>query len=86
MEWQQIGEIILAIITAVLGGGGASLHFKHKKHSTGLKDKVEKLDGEVRELDKQLAVIDNTNKFYKKAFEEIQKDIRYIKLKLDGGA
>lgn len=78
MEWQQIGEIILAIITAVLGGGGASVHFKHKNNSKTFEAKLEKLKTEV-------AVIKNTNEFYKGIFKEIKDDIKYIKMKLDGG-
>lgn len=78
MEWQQIGEIILAIITAVLGGGGASVHFKHKNKSNNLEAKLGKLKTEI-------AVLQNTNEFIIKDFKEMVEDIKYIRRKLDGG-
>lgn len=78
MNWQTIGEIVLAILTSVLGVGGVSVHSKHKRASEELKTTNESLGERVKALE-------TAKEFWEKDFKKIVKDIEYIRRKIEKG-
>lgn len=78
MDWNTIGEIVLGIITAVVGGGSISLHVRHKSRSKGYYKELE-------EIKIKIAVMKESRRHELEDIKAIKKSISNIEKQLKGG-
>ena len=82
MDLQTIGEIVLGLLTAVLGGTGVTSHVKHKRHSKSLEERFEHMN---KKYAVKLAILNEAKTRYDEDLKEIRKDLQYIRKKLEKG-
>lgn len=80
MDLQTIGEIVLGLLTAVLGGTGVTSHVKHKNRSRDLDERFAHFE---KKVSVKLAILNEAKEHYDEDLKEIKKDLKYIRKKLE---
>lgn len=80
MDLQTIGEIVLGLLTAVLGGTGVTTHVKHKNRSRDLEEQFQHFKEKTKV---KLAILHEAKGTYEESLREIKGDLKYIRKKLE---